>query len=77
MEGPLWVGGGWVGGWLEELELKQALQFSFGLGLCNLQSNTNRVCVYIIGVTDDIVKLKYFFLRKRILKLFMKNIKKD
>jgi hypothetical protein len=26
---------GWVGGWLEELELKQALQFSFGLGLCN------------------------------------------
>ena len=24
-----------VGGWLEELELKQAVQFSFGLGLCN------------------------------------------
>jgi hypothetical protein len=25
------------GGWLEELELKQALQFSFGLGLCNFR----------------------------------------
>jgi hypothetical protein len=25
----------WVG-WLEELELKQALQFSFGIGLCNI-----------------------------------------
>ena len=24
-----------MGGWLEKLELKQALRFSFGLGLCN------------------------------------------
>ena len=24
-----------MGGWLEELELKQALRFGFGLGLCN------------------------------------------
>ena len=32
--------GGWV---LEELELKQALKFSFGLGLCNiLQANDNK-----------------------------------
>jgi hypothetical protein len=33
--------------WLEELKLKQALQFSFGLGLCNkkyvwLQTNKNK-----------------------------------
>ena len=27
------MAGGWV---LEELELKKALQFSFGLGLCNV-----------------------------------------
>jgi hypothetical protein len=29
-----WVGG--FGGWMEELELKQTLQFSFGLGLCKI-----------------------------------------
>jgi hypothetical protein len=28
-----------VGGWLEELELKQALQFSIGLGLCKILMN--------------------------------------
>jgi hypothetical protein len=41
---------GWVG-WLEELELKKALQFSFGLGLCKNQS------LPVIGGSADGVTL--------------------
>jgi hypothetical protein len=53
--------GGWrVGGWLDELELKQALRFSFGLGLCNInECSTQRfihtkeaVPKYFEGVVD-------------------------
>jgi hypothetical protein len=33
------MGGGWVGEWLEEFELKQALQCRFGLGVCNTFDN--------------------------------------
>jgi hypothetical protein len=34
-----WVGGGW----LEELKLKQALRFSFGLGLCNISKYQRKI----------------------------------
>ena len=43
------MGGGWragdglvAAGWLEELGKRQALEFGFGLGLCN-----NKLCVSI------------------------------
>jgi hypothetical protein len=35
-----------VGGWLEELELKQALQFSFGLGLCKRNFHLLKVIIH-------------------------------
>ena len=50
-----------MGGWLEDLELKQAIQFSFGLGLCKNTVNSGqldtlgvlRLIYWFIGLFDD------------------------
>ena len=47
--------GGWVaGGWLEELELKQVLQFCFGLKLRKMSNCGHELCGKIAGFVDSL-----------------------